>query len=1123
MPRYLQFQSIGKSSRPWGLTPGSTGMFGTAVVTLLMLVFAATALAEKPRIEIQTQPSKESCNLSAVVHDWDFSTGGHGFTTSMCDTDGYPVWQYGDTGIIPDTPPMVWGTVLDTDYPSDAGEALISPIWTVGADSYLLEVTHFFNIESGYDGGNVKINGQVVEPTGGYPGVISENTSYYAWCVDEEPGFTGNDATWRTDCFDISPWWGEDVSVKFEFGSDSSVQYSGWYLASVRVGSSGPQTHVVLPDGSGDFPAIQDAIEAAIPGDTIELGDGMFTGDGNRDLDYLGKAITIRSQSGDPATCTINCEGYENDAHVGFIFHSDEGPDSILEGVSIIQGFFTSVDCGIFSAADAGGITCRLASPTVRDCVISFCTAVLQAGGSCCATKPVAAGVVCYRASPVFQNCEITSNYLNVEGIPSDGYAGFINPYAAGVAGHESSPTFENCTIANNDSEISATPIPLPAPPSLEVVIAGGLAFLGEYFGEVAATNDCTMRGNSVIVNLTETPDGELTQLSIAGGMAVVGVEPTDWEFSNPVFIENNVTINGLADYPGNLLVGGGMTCSEIWDDLINPAFQGNSVTIAGDYPTGLSPTIGGAIACNGSSLTVADGEFADNLVSVLPIPVPYPRPEAGAIALYGSTAEMDNCTFTGNRFDLSGGQVDIDSIFCAGGVALIETYAILTGCEFTGNEFVQEELLPLLTINYVAAAGAVLQSDGEVLLTECVFDQNAATVVGSGVFAIAAGAVTDPVTVTMGDLCSFTGNTASVAGTFEEAIVGGAASFGVLSHPTLESCGFTFNEAQAVSLDPVGAVDMAAVGGGVACATNDLVINACIFTENTGMVEAATSLSLAGGVACLQSSPQISTSLFRGNQISATPIPLPAPAAIAGGLALLHSSALVSNCTMVGNLVPDAGRQSVAGGISVVGNSSPILTNDIIAFSPIGVGVACDEVGTVTLTCCDVYGNGGGDWVGCIEDQLGVEGNIHLDPLFCGELNPDMPYSLANSSPCAPEVNPDCGLIGALSVGCTATGIQDPEQIPTVLRLHQCYPNPFNPQTTISFTLPNGGWAEIAIYDLTGRCIDVLMDRTFTTGTHNLSWNGRDSRNRGVPSGTYVVRLETESGVEARKVMLLR
>ena len=1122
MPRYPQFRSIGKASRLRGLTPGSTGVFGTAVVTLLMLVFAATALAEKPRIEIQTQPPKESCNLSAVAYDWDFSTSSHGFTTSMCDTDGYPVWQYGDTGIIPDVPPMVWGTVLDTDYPSDAGEALISPIWTVGSDSYLLEVTHYFDIESGYDGGNVKINGQVVEPTGGYPGTISENTSYYAWCVDEQPGFTGNDATWRTDCFDISPWWGEDVSVQFEFGSDSSVTYPGWYLASVRVGSSGPRTLVVLPDGSGDYPTIQSAIDAAAPGDTVELGEGMYTGDGNRDLDFRGKAITVRSQSGDPAHCTINCEGYENDPHVGFIFHSDEGSDSILEGVSIIQGFYTSLDGNIFLLADAGGITCDNASPTVRDCVISFNTASLQRG-SFAQTGPAAAGVSCRYASPVFQNCEIISNYLLVEGIASDQYTGYINPFAAGVACFESSPTFENCTIASNDSEISATPITLPDPPSLEVVIAGGLASFGDYFGEVAAVNYCSVQGNSVVVNLAETPDSEILQISIAGGMAVVGVEPTEWDLPSPVFIENTVTINGLAGYPGNLIAAGGMTCSGVSEDLVSPTFQGNSVTIAGEFPTGLSPTIGGAIACNGSSLMSADGEFADNLVSNLPLPIPYPRPEAGAIALYGSTAEMDNCTFTGNRFDLSGGPVDIDSIFGAGGVALIETYANLTGCDFTGNEFVQEELLPLLTVNFFAAAGAVLQSDGEVLLTECVFDQNAATVVGSGVFAIAAGAVTDPVTVTMGELCSFTGNIASVAGIFEEAIVGGAASFGVLSHPTLESCGFAFNEAKAGSLSSGGAVDAATVGGGVACATNDLVINDCIFTENIGSVEAATSLSLAGGMACLQSSPQISSSLFRGNQVSATPITLPSEPPIAGGLALLHSSASVSSCTFEGNLVPDAGRKSLAGGISVAGNSSPVFSNDIIAFSPVGVGIACDEVGTVTLTCCDVYGNGGGDWVGCIEDQLGVEGNIHLDPLFCGELNPEMPFSLASSSPCAPEINPDCGLIGALPVGCTASGIQDPEQIPTVLRLHQCYPNPFNPQTTISFTLPNGGWAEIAIYDLTGRCIDVLMDRTFAVGTHNLSWNGRDSRNRGVPSGTYVVRLETESGVEARKVMLLR
>ena len=68
--------------------------------------------------------------------------------------------------------------------------------------------------------------------------------------------------------------------------------------------------YVVNPEGTGDFPTIQEALDACIDGDIIELTDGTFTGDGNRDIDYLGKAITVRSQSGDPEMCTIDCEAH---------------------------------------------------------------------------------------------------------------------------------------------------------------------------------------------------------------------------------------------------------------------------------------------------------------------------------------------------------------------------------------------------------------------------------------------------------------------------------------------------------------------------------------------------------------------------------------------------------------------------------------------------------------------------------------------------------------------------------------------------------------------------------------------------------------------------------------------
>jgi len=62
------------------------------------------------------------------------------------------------------------------------------------------------------------------------------------------------------------------------------------------------ETYLVLPDGSGDFPTIQAAVNAAVDGDVIELADGTFTGDGNLDLEFQGKTITVRSASGDPTS-----------------------------------------------------------------------------------------------------------------------------------------------------------------------------------------------------------------------------------------------------------------------------------------------------------------------------------------------------------------------------------------------------------------------------------------------------------------------------------------------------------------------------------------------------------------------------------------------------------------------------------------------------------------------------------------------------------------------------------------------------------------------------------------------------------------------------------------------------
>lgn len=85
-----------------------------------------------------------------------------------------------------------------------------------------------------------------------------------------------------------------------------SVAFIGLFL----VLGARATTYSVHPNGSGNFPDIQSAIDGALDGDTIVLGNGTFIGPGNRGIDFRGKAITVRSQHG-PEYCKIHCQEYD--------------------------------------------------------------------------------------------------------------------------------------------------------------------------------------------------------------------------------------------------------------------------------------------------------------------------------------------------------------------------------------------------------------------------------------------------------------------------------------------------------------------------------------------------------------------------------------------------------------------------------------------------------------------------------------------------------------------------------------------------------------------------------------------------------------------------------------------
>ncbi|MCC7262050.1 MAG: carboxypeptidase regulatory-like domain-containing protein [Candidatus Latescibacteria bacterium] len=106
---------------------------------------------------------------------------------------------------------------------------------------------------------------------------------------------------------------------------------------------------------------------------------------------------------------------------------------------------------------------------------------------------------------------------------------------------------------------------------------------------------------------------------------------------------------------------------------------------------------------------------------------------------------------------------------------------------------------------------------------------------------------------------------------------------------------------------------------------------------------------------------------------------------------------------------------------------------------------------------------------------------------------------------------------------GATTAVAEEEATRPQGFTLSPNYPNPFNPTTTIRFSLPQAGEAELAIYNLLGQRVATLVRGVQEAGSHVLQWNGRDDQGRELASGVYFYRLQAGAQVETRKLLLLR
>ena len=105
------------------------------------------------------------------------------------------------------------------------------------------------------------------------------------------------------------------------------------------------------------------------------------------------------------------------------------------------------------------------------------------------------------------------------------------------------------------------------------------------------------------------------------------------------------------------------------------------------------------------------------------------------------------------------------------------------------------------------------------------------------------------------------------------------------------------------------------------------------------------------------------------------------------------------------------------------------------------------------------------------------------------------------------------------------ATGVDkdDPNILPNHIELSQNFPNPFNPETRIRFSLTRKSLVSIDIFNLLGRQVRHLVNREYSAGQYEVVWEGRTDGGTEVASGLYLYRLKVGEMTESKKMLLLK
>jgi len=312
----------------------------------------------------------------------------------------------------------------------------------------------------------------------------------------------------------------------------------------------------VKQDGTGAAPTIQAGIDSAATGDTVLLAAGVFTGIGNRDIDFRGKAITVTSESGADLTI-VDCEGVS----LAFNFESGEGSGSVLSGLTITNG----------NGADGGGIQVTNGSPVIQNNVLTNCTGG-RGGGLYCVGP----------AAPLILSNTISHNTATIGG-------GIMVDSGA-------NPTISDNTIGHNSA-----------------ILGGGIYDASgttcTISGNHLLSNESTYKGGAIAVTMNSTPeiDSNVIEGNSATASTTTGAGIHCDEGTNAHITNNTIMDNLYSATTGVGCGGGGVGIYRAMATIEGNVFRRNG----GDAHDAVG--FGGAIQVFESSAVIRGNDFFAN------------------------------------------------------------------------------------------------------------------------------------------------------------------------------------------------------------------------------------------------------------------------------------------------------------------------------------------------------------------------------------------------------------------------------------------------------------------------------------------------------------------------------